>query len=294
MDAFSTLMKRIETRFGELSPQLQRAARYVLDHPEEIGLHSMRRVAELAGVTPTTLVRFAREMDCDGYAAFRRPFKAYLSRRSRGYADRAHDLRLRSGGVVGEMLRDIVVADQTNVERTLLGAGPERLDRVVDMIAKARRVYIIGLRKCYPIAHYLHYAYSVFRNNGYLVTDFAGTLPDQLKELGPDDVMLAISITRYSRQTVRCASFAASRGAKVIALTDSAVSPLVPHAAERLILAHDTPSVFRSLTGALSLAQALIVLLIVHDGDDAEAAIRAMEAHLDAFETFEEQGTQWS
>lgn len=174
------------------------------------------RVAELAGVTPTTLVRFAREMDCDGYAAFRRPFKAYLSRRSRGYADRAHDLRLRSGGVVGEMLRDIVVADQTNVERTLLGAGPERLDRVVDMIAKARRVYIIGLRKCYPIAHYLHYAYSVFRNNGYLVTDFAGTLPDQLKELGPDDVMLAISITRYSRQTVRCASFAASRGAKVI------------------------------------------------------------------------------
>lgn len=294
MDGFSSLIKRLEARFGDLSPQLQRAARYILDHPEEIGLHSMRRIADLAGVTPTTLVRLAREMDCDGYAAFRRPFKAYLSRRSRGYADRAHDLRLRSGGVAADLLRDLVVADQTNVERTLLGAGPERLERVVEMMANARRVYIIGLRKCYPIAHYLHYAYSVFRGNAYLVTDFAGTLPDQLKGLGPDDVMVAISITRYSRQTVRCAAFAASHGAKVIALTDSAVSPLVPHANERLVLAHDTPSVFRSLTGALSLAQALIALLVVREGEAAESAIRSMEAHLDGFETFEEPGTQWS
>ena len=62
---------RIARRFDGLSPQLRRAASYVLAHPDEVATHSLRQVSRAAKIAPPTLSRLARALDCESYEAFR-------------------------------------------------------------------------------------------------------------------------------------------------------------------------------------------------------------------------------
>ena len=87
------LIVRISDIYEGLSPQLQRAARYALDNPSDIGLASLRQVARRAAVTPNTLMRLARAVGFDGYSAFREPFQEALRGRGEAYTDRARWLQ---------------------------------------------------------------------------------------------------------------------------------------------------------------------------------------------------------
>lgn len=289
MSELATVTTQIETTFPSLSPQLRQAARYVLEQPDDVALNSMRRVAAHAGVHPSTMVRLAQALAFPGYAALREPFRRHL-RGAQRYAARARELV--SSGAASEMaslLRDIAALDVANVEHTFGGISDEQFSAAVRTLHAARRVYVVGLRKCFPVALHFHYAYDMFRDNAVLAGTRGGLLTDALRAIGPDDAMLAISFSRYTGDTVKAVEHAAARGATVVAVTDSRVSPLAACAAHVLVAAKDSPSFFGSLVGALSLTQALIAALAARSGPDAVVALGAAENHLDAFDTYWER-----
>lgn len=286
MNDLAAVTEHIETVFPSLSPQLRQAARYVLDRPDDVALSSMRRVAARAGVHPSTMVRLAQALAFPGYTALREPFRQYL-RGERRYAARARDLVARGAAVeTAALLREVADLDVENIGRTFEALTADGFAAAVEALYAARRVHVVGLRKCFPVAHYFHYAYHMFRDNAVLVGTRGGLLTDELRTMSGGDAMLAISFSRYTRDTVKAAKHAAARGAVVIAITDSRVSPLATCATHVLIAAKESPSFFGSLVGALSLAQALIASLATRGGDDTVATLGETERHLDQFGTY--------
>ena len=283
----SALTAGIEDAFPRLSPQLKLAARYVLDAPQDVALHSMRAVAARAGVHPSTMVRLAKELDFSGYSAFREPFRESLRSRPTHYAVRARHLHARGAAreavaLFGEA-RDTATS---NIRDTFADTEPAALEAVAETLAGANRIYVVGMRKCYPVAFYFHYACRMFHDRTVLVEAGAGTFADSLRGLGPGDALLAIGFDPYTRETVRAARQAEAVGAAVIAVTDSVVSPLTAGAKHVFVVANAGPSFFRSLVAALALVETFVAFLVARGGRVAIEALSQTERHLENFDVY--------
>ena len=132
----------------------------------------------------------------------------------------------------------------------------EVLDEAAQLLLEARTVYFLGMRVCHGVAFHMHYVYGLLAANGVLITDIGGTMADQITRLGRDDVLLAISQSPYTRQTVDGVQLAQEQRATVVALTDSALSPIARRAQHVLLFETATSTFFQSVAGAEALAEA--------------------------------------
>ena len=290
MNDTSSVANRLEEVYSALSPQLRLAARYVLDAPDDVGLNSMRTVAAHAGVHPSTLVRLAKELDFSGYAELREPFRQRLRTHGNRYADRARNLQARGSeqksSIDASLLQETLQNGNLNLQNTFAATSSAELTELAVLLESARRIYVIGMRKCYPVAYYLHYAFRMFQDNVVLVNGVAATVADDLRDLGNDDVLIAIGFEAYTRGTVRAARYAASVGADVVAITDSSLSPLAEGARQTFVVANDSPSFFRSVASAMALAEAIVAYLVAEGGEAAVNHLTQTEHHLDTFGTY--------
>ena len=286
----AAVSQRIEQLFPSLSPQLRQAAQYVLDRPDDVALQSMRSVAASAGVQPATMVRLAKALDYPGFEAFREPFRERLRHPATGYASRARALQARSRSVPdaphGELLSEMLTADVANLRETYERIGFDTLARCGDELGAADRIFVAGLRSCYPLAFYFHYACHVFGAATHLVDGLGGTLADSLRGIGPKDAVLAISFAPYTRETVNIVTYAAGRGARVVVITDSAASPLAAVADHLLLAASRSPSFFQSIVAGMAVTQALVAILVARGDEQALAALEESEAQLHEFEAY--------
>jgi DNA-binding MurR/RpiR family transcriptional regulator len=143
-------------------------------------------------------------------------------------------------------------------------------------------VHVAGFRSCYPVAFGLLYGYRLFRPSVSLISGEAGTLEMQLRGIEKKHAVVVVSFAPYSVEAVRVAQAAIERGAKLITLTDSAVSPIALNADHTLIFAHESPSFFPSLVAASALAEMLVAHLLALEGKDAVAHLEQAEAALHA------------
>ena len=288
----AALKRRLEARFPEYSPQLQRAARYVLEHPEEIALNSMRSVAAKAGVGPSTMVRLARDIDLGGYEAFRAPFSIWLRGRQNSLTERVRELRQRGRhNKAAALISEIMSADLADLQETYASLGEAKLAAAERLLVAAPRIFVVGVRSLYPVAFLFHYACRMFRDNTILLTGQGGSFADELRRVEKRDVILAIGYEPCPRDMMRAVEFAVEFGGKVLAITDSSISPLARTAALSLVVRANGPSIFPSIVPALSVAQALVALLLARSGKDALQRIASSDRQLRGLGIFIEDGT---
>jgi DNA-binding MurR/RpiR family transcriptional regulator len=154
------------------------------------------------------------------------------------------------------------------------------------LIASAERVFCLGLRSSFSVAYIFHYVQSLFGTASVLVDGAGGTGIDVLRTSGAADVMLAITVNPYNRYTVRAARYARERGMRIVAVTDSEMSPLAALADETLIVRTETPSFFHTMAVAFAAVECLAALVAARRGARTLAAIAASEKHLAAFDVF--------
>lgn len=287
-----TLAGRIDSVFDALSVQLQRAARFVADHPAEVAMHSMRRVATKAGVAPATMLRLARRLGLDDYETLRGICRDLVRRSTDGspFAQRARALQSRREDQGGRgLLADLLHAEHDNLDHTLGGAeAAQRLDAATAILLAARRVFVIGRRSCYPVAASFVYTYRLFRANAVLIEDRAGSFGHDLLDIDAEDALLAVSFEPYSAETIAAVETAKALGARIVAVTDTALSPLGRAASVALIAANASPAFLQSIVAATALTQALVIDLFLRSGPASVEALAANEARL------REQGAYWT
>ena len=268
------LLERLRETYDSLSPQLQRGAKYILERPDEIAFTSMRQLAHGAGVQPATMVRLAQKLGLAGYEALREPFRDELRRQPSGYGLRARQLQARTGRRSGgralnHLAGEMIAADRENLSLTLQAIGTDGLAAASTVLAKSRRLYIMGLRSLYPAAFYTHYACSMFRDNVVLLDGPGGTFADGVRGIGDQDAMLIFSLEPYSSGVVQVATYAVECGAEVVAITDSLVSPLAALTPHLLLAGTDGPALFKSVVPAIAIAQALVAQMLAQGGQRA-------------------------
>ncbi|MFC1673462.1 MurR/RpiR family transcriptional regulator [Pseudomonadota bacterium] len=286
---FEDIIARIESDFSRLSPQLRRAAKYVIDHPDDMALYSMRQLAAHADVHPSTMVRLGRELGFDGHAEFQEPFQERLRSRPKvSYAGDARDLQERGGnGNAQALVADMFETERRSMKTLSQRVGVEAIAEAAEVLCGARNVFVVGSRSLYAVAHYFHYASRMFTHNVVLVDGLGGTFADQLRGIGEGDVVLATSFAPYSRDTVRAVEYALERGARIVSITDSAVSPLGQGKDTiTLVAPNDSPSFFHSIVPAMAVAEALVMLMIARGGDGAMAQLAESEDQLNGFEAY--------
>ncbi|MGH8712949.1 MAG: MurR/RpiR family transcriptional regulator, partial [Casimicrobiaceae bacterium] len=261
------VFKRIRRDFDGLTPELQRAARWVADHPGETGLLSMRQQARSAGVSAPTMIRLARALGFDNYAALRRPFQEAMAGRSLQFGRRASALQAApEARRIGRLATELARSQIEDVQSVLTLNPAALVDAVVGVIAAARRVGFLGVRSSFGIAFQFRYAYNLIARNGVLFDGLGGTVHDQVDTLDRGDVLIAISQSPYSTPTVEAVDAAARRGVTVVALTDSVVSPLARRATHALRYRADSVSFFPSMIAPLALVELLLARLAAKGG----------------------------
>lgn len=278
-DSFDQLAALIRARFSELSPQFQMGAAFLLDHPDEVAVSSMRKVAERAQVQPASLVRLSQQLGFPGWNELRNLFVARVRTRPEPLTTRARSLV--KANAKDALANDLLVAQQHNLDVTAAHNARVTIE-TARLLRRAPHVYVAGFRSCYAVAFGLVYGYRLFRSSVSLLSGEAGTLEMQLRSIARDSATIVISFAPYSVEAARVAEAALEKGSKLIAITDSAVSPIALNADKVLIFSHESPSFFPSLVAATAIAESLVAHLLALEGSDAIAELEIAEQSLHA------------
>ncbi|MFI4927796.1 MAG: MurR/RpiR family transcriptional regulator [Burkholderiales bacterium] len=269
--------EQILDQFSALTPTLQAAARFIVDHPNEVVIASMRNIAEQAGAQPATLVRLAQQLGYRGWPELKTAFAHDLGLHSATYGERAKDLARRGRGQ--DLARELFAVQRSNLDTTEAAVAP-RLDAAVKLLRKARAVHIAGFRASHPVAFSLFYGYRLFRNSVFLVDHHGAGLETQLRAVEKGDVVVVISFAPYSREAMLVATHAHKAGASVVALADSSAAPLALDAQVVLPFSVASPSFFPSVAAGVALTEALLEQLVAEGGDTVVARIDRVEREL--------------
>ncbi|MCP4386707.1 MAG: MurR/RpiR family transcriptional regulator [Gammaproteobacteria bacterium] len=273
------VLAQLLAAFDQLPGQLQLCARYIIDHPHEVGLQSMRTLATNAEVQPNSFVRLARHLGFEGYEAMRERFRDFVRGGVGSSPDRVHWLQEmdRKGGstaVFGSMAE----ACLDNTEKMFAQQSVQDLERAVDWMINARRVYVLGLGLAYPLAYNFWYVARMGFDH-FVLSPRHGSLPsDDLIRMDERDCLIAMTFQPYRRDTLAAVQLAKKQGAKVIGVTDSSAATICREADLGLVSPTHTPHFFHSNSAVTALLESLCALLVVRGGDAASAAVEAFHS----------------
>lgn len=283
---YTALAKTIADNYATLSPQLRVAARKVLEQPDDVALMSMRGFAAKAGVQPSTMTRLARNFEFKSYKEFQAAFQRRLRAHPGDFSGRARELQARGVRETDTVLSDVLDAVVRNSHESFEANGPRKFADCADILLKARRIFCIGRRSCFPVAFYFRYLLSVIRENVRLVEGQGGTFTDELRELRKDDVVFVIAFEPYTNVTVDAVAVAREHGCKVISMTDTVVSPTASDAQHTILVRNESPSFFHSVAPALAAVEALVAVMVLRGGEKTLSTIAASERQMQRFSAY--------
>lgn len=269
------LLSRIEVNMSSFSKGQKRIANYIEEHYDRAAFMTASKLGKTVGVSESTVVRFATELGYSGYPKLQKAMQEMI-RDKLTSVQRIDVTTDRIGD--DDVLDSIMNQDIDKIRRTLEETSHKDFDAAVKAIVRARRIYIFGVRSTASLAQFLGYYFGLIFDNVRVITDTSKTHTyEQLFRISEQDVMIGISFPRYSTMAVESMSLARDRGAKVIAITDSMVSPLVSAANHVLIARSDMASVVDSLVAPLSLINALIVATVLEKKDEVTDTFKELE-----------------
>ena len=275
----TTGLARVKDRYEALTPVLQRAARWVVANPAEVCFLSLREQARRAEVAPPTMTRLARALGCATFADLQSEFRHHATWGAADFAARAR--RLQSPAARGAPAQARLAHVQASDVESLDALNPPAMiDRVAARLLRARTTAFLGFRSCHSVALHAHYLHSMLVGRAVLLQDTHGTLLETVATLHRTDVLVAVGIAPYSRQTVEAVRLAAECRVPVVAITDSELSPLARSAQERLLFDAASSSFFHSLVAGHALAERLMAAVAARGGRKVVRRLEARETLL--------------
>lgn len=272
--------------FDAMSGQLQLAARYILEHPREVALLSMREQARQADVQAATMTRLAKHLGFSGYEDVRQLHADAMRGEATGFAGKvgaqAENQKLKGDH---SLAADMVGVIGAQVAELALPAVLDRLVEAAQLIESARRIYCLGLRSSHSAAWHLHYILSLAGKQSTMLDAVGGIGIDPLGSATADDVLIAVSVLPYTRQTVEITEYAQVCGVRVVAITDSPVAPLAKSAAVAVTVPTESPSFLHTMSPAFVVAEILGAVVAGRGGEGAREALARVDRQSAALNT---------
>ncbi|MDQ7742727.1 MurR/RpiR family transcriptional regulator [Hydrogenophaga pseudoflava] len=257
---------RITTEYEGLSKQLKVIARHVEQHRDHIGLEGIQELAAHCGVQPSAVVRFAKHFGFSGFSEMQAIFREGLTRQlapSRNYRTRIRDIIESGAGSLSsvEIAHEFLAGSVAAMHELEANLDADTFMQAVDMLRETDCIWIAASRRSFPVAVYLDYALQHTDKRVCLMSGLGSMHLGQMRSVRPGDVMLAISFAPYAEETLAAVELAQERGVRLIAITDSRMSPLAKDAEVTLVVQDNSTFGFRALTSTMGLAQSLFIAL---------------------------------
>ena len=269
------LIEIIEKAYPTLSKGQKKLSDYILAHYDKAAYMTASKLGSEAGVSESTVVRYAIELGCGGYPEFHAALKETL--RMRLTAVQRMEV---TGDRISEekILDEVLTADAERIRKTLDEIDRAAFNRAIEALLSARRIYVIGMRSSSSLADFLSYYLSlVFDDVRRVRTTSGSEVFEQLMRIDECDVLIAVSFPRYSTRIVSAVDYASQAGAKVISITDSVASPIAAGTYATLTAKSDMVSFGDSLVAPLSIINAIIVAIGKKKKDEISKTLSSLE-----------------
>lgn len=269
------LIAHITSRMNGFSKGQKLIARYIMEHYDTAAFMTAFRLGETVGVSESTVVRFAAELGFEGYPQLQKAMQE-LIRSKLTTIQRIEVTRARMTD--DEVLDNVMAYDMANIRQTLEELPRDVFYEAVEAVVNAREVYIFGAGSCRALANFLAYYLKLLLRNVHLIyTSSESEIFEEMLHIGEKDAIIGLSFPRYSSKAVKTMHFAHSRKAKVIAITDSPMSPIAPFASNLLLAHSDMATIVDSLVAPLSVINALIVAVSLKQMDTNRDTLSSLE-----------------
>ena len=282
-DILSTL-REMEPTF---SKGQKRIARYITEDYDKAAFMTANRLGKTVGVSESTVVRFAVDLGFDGYPSMQKAMQEMVLNRLTS-VQRIEVANDRIGDQ--DILSLVLQSDMEQLRKTVSSVDRKDFSAAVNAILDARRIYVLGVRSASALASFLGYYLNLMFEDVHTITaSGTGQVLEKLISAGPDDVVIAFSYPRYSTSTVTGASFCHSKGAKIVAMTDSRTSPLGQTSDFVLQTKSDMASLVDSLVAPLSVVNALVVALAARREEKLAKTFSRLEEIWETYQVYEKQ-----
>lgn len=269
------LIVRIEEKYAKMSKGQRRLADYVRGNYDKAVFLTAAKLGETVGVSESTVVRFAIQLGYKGYPGFQKALEELV----RNKLNSIQRMEVTYGRISqSEILETVLQSDIEKIKQTISVIDHKAFDLAIDTILSAKRIYVIGIRSCAPLASFFGFYLNLICENVTVVdTNSSSEIFEQLIRISEEDVIIGISFPRYSMRTLKALEFASNRKAKVITLTDSIHSPMNLYSSCNLIARSDMASIVDSLVAPLSVINALVVALCMKKQNEVVTTLETLE-----------------
>ncbi len=253
------VLSRIEERYHKMSKSHKAIADFISEHYDQAVFMTAAVLGDTLGISESTVVRFASGIGYDGYPEFQKGLEDCV----KGKLNSFQKMKAKYGrSSQSEVLTSVMTADIDKLQHTIENLDSAAFESAVNTIMAAENVYVMGLRSNEPLAEFLHFYLNMVRGGVVLLkTTSVSETFEQMIRISEKDCFIGISFPRYSMRTLKAMEFASDRNAKVVALTDSANSPMCLYSSCNLLARSDMVSIVDSLVAPLSVINALVVAL---------------------------------
>ncbi len=260
---YETLIQLVHERFDAMSKSHQKISVYLTQNPNEIAVHSVNAIADRCGIHASSFVRFAQALGFSGYKDLQKLFQKRLETAAPGFEARVRaleeDLENRDDPSDFGFLRDLVVKDIASLQALLDDISGPDLSSAADMLSNAGSVYLLGQLRSAPVVDFLRYMLTMIGKKCVLLDPSGGLATHMAETISDEDILMAVSFRYYATEVVSIAENMKDSGTKIIAISDSTLSPLAKSADVLFVVPEHRHTFSRSIAAPMCISQALIL-----------------------------------
>ena len=277
------ILHTIEKNMSSFSKGQKLIARFILEDYDKAAFMTASKLGKTVQVSESTVVRFATQLGYDGYPSMQRALQEMI----RGKLTSLQRIKASEGELGGsDLVTNVLQRDMDKIRMAIDQTDGAEFDQVVDTITQAKHIYLVGFRSSSFLAGYLNFYFRMIFDNVVLVNGGAAGTFDQLFRVGPGDVVVAICFPRYSELAIKTVQYAKDRGAAIVGVTDSEMSPVYQLASGSLLVRNEMISFVDSLAAPMSILNALILAAAGKEKTDISETFGELEHVWDRFGIF--------
>lgn len=277
----------IRENMSSFSKGQKRIAAFILESYDKAAFMTASKLGQTVNVSESTVVRFAAELGYDGYPSMQKSLQKMI----RSRLTSVQRIEMANDQIGNDVVSSVLRSDVAMIRSTLEEVDRTRFNSAVDAILRAKKIYIMGVRSSSAISRFLAFHFNlIFDNICEVSANTVSEVFEQILRVDEDDVVIGVCFPRYSSRTVKAMHYAGDRGATVIAITDSEVSPVAAKADITLTAKSDMVSFVDSLVAPLSLVNALIVAVSQKRNQEIANTFKQLEQIWEEYDVYEKVG----
>jgi len=271
---------RIRTRYPMLAQSDRKLADFLLADPDRVRHLSSQQLAEEAGISQSSVVKFSQKLGFKGFPAMKIAISEALASGQNPNSVLVHNQIL--GDDPLRMVGEKLIKENIAAMHASLDINPEeKLLASVALLRNARRVLLVGIGASGLVAKNFSWKLMKIGINAVAEQDMHALLAT-VQAMSSEDILLAISYSGERREINLAADEALRAGAKILAVTGFTPNALQQRATLCLYTIAEeqaTRSAAISSTSAqMMLTDLLFMALVQQDLENAPQRIRNSEA----------------